>query len=76
MAGSVTAENPSVMPAVTVAIVATAPTMNCCKKQRAGTASDGGEAQWWTRKEVVAAYFKPRHYPEGTRENNGKFRMR
>jgi hypothetical protein len=41
MAGSVTAEKPSVMPAVTVAMVATAPTVSCCKNHR-----DGG---YWPR---------------------------
>jgi hypothetical protein len=29
-----------------------------------------------TRKEVVAAYFKPGHYSGGTEENYGKSRMR
>jgi L-lactate utilization protein LutB len=36
MAGSVTAEKPSVMPAVTVAMVATAPTVSCCKSHGDG----------------------------------------
>jgi hypothetical protein len=59
------------MPAVTVDMVATAPTMNCCKKRGAATASDGRFER--ARKEVVAAYFKPRRYTGGTEESYGKF---
>jgi hypothetical protein len=44
MAGSVTAENPSVMPAVTVGMEATAPTANCCKSQETFPAVERGKA--------------------------------